>query len=89
MKNSKFIQFCKTPRYMLAVYLCYVLLLLLFFTLTDLWFYEWTELEKHLNYGMAPVVHTIINLRTLVNFIVCAIVLLGIYWILRLLSRRN
>jgi hypothetical protein len=69
---------------MLAIYLCYILLLLLYFTLTDAWLYEWTELEKHLNYGMSPVVHTTINLRSLVNFIVCAIVPLGLYWIVKL-----
>jgi len=74
---------------MLAVYLCYVLFLLMYFTLTDSWLYEWTELEKHLNYGMSPVVHTIINLRALINFLISAIVPLGIYWILRLLCHNK
>ena len=74
---------------MLAIYICYVLLLILYFTLTDSWLYEWTELGKHLNYGMSPVVHTTINLRVLINFVVCAIVPLGIYHIVILFSERK
>lgn len=69
---------------MLALYLCYVLLLILYFSGTDVWLYEWTELDKQFNYGMSPVVHTTINLRTLVNFIVWGIVPFGLYWIVRL-----
>ena len=69
---------------MLALYLCYVLLLILYFTATDVWLYEWTELDNQFNYGMSPVVHTTINLRTLVNFIVWGVVPFGLYWIVRL-----
>ena len=69
---------------MLALYLCYVLLLILYFTSTDAWLYEWTELDEQFNYGMSPVVHTTINIRTLVNFVICTILPLGTYWIVRL-----
>lgn len=72
---------------MLAIYLCYIVLLLLIPVLNNEWIYEWTEWDKHFNYGNAPVVHTLINVRTLVNFIIWSIIPLGIYWIVRLFAK--
>ena len=72
---------------MLAIYIGYILVLLVYYTISDSWLYEWQEFKTCISETI--VTHAIFNWRTFVEFLVLSIVPLGIYWMIRLLKTPN